>query len=89
MMGGGRCGQPCETYCDSLVRACGGVPEITLPDDCPSLCAAVPVQGGLFSPNIVSGNVLECRINHLRLATEYRQPSTHCPHALGDLPCGE
>jgi hypothetical protein len=88
MMGGGRCGQPCEIYCDSLTRACGGAPGITLPEDCSAVCAGVAVQGGLFSPEITSGNILECRINHLRLATETRQPDAHCPHALGASPCG-
>lgn len=88
MMGGGRCGEPCEIYCDSLGRACGAEPTVTLPTDCLATCADVPQQGGLFSPNITGGNVLECRLNHLRLATESRQPDAHCPHALGAPPCG-
>ncbi len=88
MTGGDVCGQPCPVFCDMMQRVC--------PDqfaeaftNCDEECLELPRETDPFSLNMTSGNTLECRFNHLRLATDTQRPDVHCPHVAGNSPCAD
>jgi hypothetical protein len=86
MYGGNFCGTACEVYCDMRQSAC----ESFIPDagaDCISECEALADSEEPFTLSITSGNTVQCRINHIRLAIDTQEPMLHCPHVLGAPPC--
>jgi hypothetical protein len=87
MWGNVECGAPCEVYCGMMSRGCST--EFEAFDDCPDQCKKVPQPATqLFGADPPKGNTLQCRINHIRLATTTQSPGIHCPHAAGALgPC--
>jgi hypothetical protein len=87
MWGNTECGVPCEVYCGMMSRGCST--EFAAFDDCPDQCKDVPQPPTLlFGADSPPGNTLQCRVNHIRLATTTQNPGTHCPHAAGAAgPC--
>jgi hypothetical protein len=86
MIGGEFCGTGCEVYCDMLSSACPT--QFASFTDCEAECeATIPRTGELFLPTVTGGDSLECRVNHLRLAIDTRNPDLHCPHTVGQGPC--
>jgi hypothetical protein len=87
MWGNTECGEPCEVYCSMMQLGCP-TQFTAFDDDCLGACSEVPWSTMAFSANVAMGNTLQCRINHIRLATVQRNPTIHCPHASGLGPCG-
>lgn len=85
MVGGEFCGAPCDVYCSMVEASCIELAPESF--DCAAECATLPSTGEPFTPSIESGNFIECRFNHLRLAVTSRNPALHCPHVLGAAPC--
>jgi hypothetical protein len=86
MWGNDECGAPCDVYCGMMQVACGTQFESF--SHCPDECAEVEPGTQPFGVDVPPGNTLECRINHIRLATSTRNPTQHCPHAAGlGAPC--
>jgi hypothetical protein len=85
MWGNDECGAPCEVYCSMMSAACAEQFESF--DSCPDECDEVQPGGKPFGVMVDPGNTLECRVNHIRLATTTRNPETHCPHAAGVAVC--
>jgi hypothetical protein len=87
MWGNDECGAPCEVYCGMMSRGCSE--QFAAFSDCNAECTDVPKPATiLFGADAPTGNTLQCRINHIRLATTTQNPGTHCPHAAGAAgPC--
>lgn len=85
MWGNDECGAPCEVYCSMMQAAC--TEQFEAFDRCPDECTEVQPGGKPFGVMVDPGNTLECRVNHIRLATTTRNPGTHCPHAAGVAVC--
>jgi hypothetical protein len=77
--GGGVCGDRCTTFCGVLLSACspdGGKPAYASQPECASACAGFSLKdagsdgGGEGPSGPTSGDTLNCRLYHLRLATK-------------------
>jgi hypothetical protein len=77
----GAASQECALYCDKAMDLCQGGNQIFTNDSqCLVACAQYP-EGGLEDD--VTGDSVQCRINHLELAA-ISDPQRHCPHASAD-----
>ncbi len=86
MTGGNVCGAQCPVFCDMMARVCPAEFAATF-TNCTEECPDLPRETEPFSLNMTSGNTLECRFNHLRLATDSERPDIHCPHVAGLAQC--
>jgi len=77
--GGGRCGSPCEAYCDAAASLCGGE-DALFPDraSCLSVCANLD-DGG--APGDLTGDTVSCRLSYLTLGVAYEAPEVFCAAA--------
>jgi hypothetical protein len=100
MLGGGRCGDVCEGYCDQVERNCGalcdpGAPGCAKPsiyadrDECLRTCAFFDGEGD-FAGWKTEDDSVQCRAYHASFPATL-DPVTHCPHseAYNPFHCGK
>ncbi|PIW01756.1 MAG: hypothetical protein COW42_03885, partial [Deltaproteobacteria bacterium CG17_big_fil_post_rev_8_21_14_2_50_63_7] len=78
--GAGVCGAWCDSYCALVANICTGS-NTNYPDEatCQTACTGIPTTGSIGD---MSGDTVQCRIQHLNLAV--LNPTAHCPHASED-----
>ncbi|HRI62848.1 MAG TPA: hypothetical protein PK156_01385 [Polyangium sp.] len=74
--GGGRCGSICEGFCDIAVKTCAKQWPNKL--ECQNTCALFPTNGQGFNTSFITGNSIECRLNHLLLAAQSIDCAANC-----------
>lgn len=68
----------CVEYCELTLRACQGETEVYADEpSCLQACADFPDDA---PDDAVSGNSVQCRIEHANLALGEEGPVKHCPH---------
>jgi len=84
--GDGTCGQNCEAYCLLLRTHCSARFDGTFDGlaACTAACQQIPDAGG-YTTAMSQGDSIQCRLWHVSAAAV--DPSMHCGHAAGDLPC--
>lgn len=84
-LGGGGCGDPCESFCSLDLAYCGMMNRPVAYEggtpDCMNACAGYPYLSDAGDTTLTSGNTLNCRLYHLESAYVSDMASfTHCPH---------
>ena len=86
--GSAGCADRCDFYCSLMAEVCPGTaPGSADPEDCASLCTAVPVNAAWTAadPDLKDhDDSIDCRFWHLANATDGPE---HCDHADGTVKC--
>ena len=85
--GEGTCGDNCESYCGVFADVCTtrfaqGYADVA---DCIDACGIDIPDLGSFDTSMDEGDSVQCRLWHLSAAAV--NPTHHCIHADGEIPC--
>jgi len=76
--GGSACGSLCENYCALAASLCTGGNVIPFTAGCATDCLGFAPDG---ANDAISGDSVQCRINHFGLIVAGGSAATHCGHA--------
>lgn len=84
----GRCGTPCETYCNLLDLHCGDNPQFASRQTCERVCQVMN-SNGRYDDWLNDLDSVQCRLWHLGPPADLA-PATHCKHGAvyNDEHCG-